>query len=87
MDASLSRPAAAAAPGPGLEAEIHRLGHALAAAFPAPVRHPVRALDEKAMQLSARDHELRAALFRVVDVTPASHPLDDLARHLSGFLE
>ena len=33
------------------------------------------------------DEELRAALFRLVDVTPACRSLDDLARHLIGFLE
>ena len=33
------------------------------------------------------DRELRAALFRFVDVTPACRSLDDLARHLRGFLE
>ena len=30
---------------------------------------------------------MRAALFRFVDVVPACRSLDDLARHLSGFLE
>ena len=34
-----------------------------------------------------RDRELRAALFRFVDVVPACRSLDDLARHLVGFLE
>ena len=50
-------------------------------------RHPLRALDAKAMELASRDEELRAALFRLVDVTPACRSLDDLARHLTGFLE
>jgi len=31
--------------------------------------------------------ELRAALFRFVDVVPACRSLDDLARHLAGFLD
>lgn len=31
------------------------------------------------------DPELRAALFRLVDVTPACNSLDDLARHLAAF--
>ena len=53
------------------------------ARFRSPARHPVRALDQKAMQLSAQDQELRAALFRLVDVTPATRSLDDLARHLT----
>jgi RHH-type proline utilization regulon transcriptional repressor/proline dehydrogenase/delta 1-pyrroline-5-carboxylate dehydrogenase len=59
----------------------------LAAAFPSAGRHPLRALDARAMDLAASDRELRAALFRFVDVTPACRSLDDLARHLRDFLE
>ncbi|HEY3020268.1 MAG TPA: proline dehydrogenase family protein, partial [Solirubrobacteraceae bacterium] len=44
-------------------------------------------LDAKAMDLAAQDDELRAALFRFVDVAPACRSLDDLAAHLTGFLE
>jgi RHH-type proline utilization regulon transcriptional repressor/proline dehydrogenase/delta 1-pyrroline-5-carboxylate dehydrogenase len=47
----------------------------------------LRALDAKAMELAAHDQELRAALFRLVDVTPACTSLDDLARHLTAFLD
>ena len=71
----------------GLEAELRRVGGDLAAAFPSRARTPVRALDERAMELASRDGELRAALFRLVDVTPACRSLDDLARHLAGYLE
>jgi RHH-type proline utilization regulon transcriptional repressor/proline dehydrogenase/delta 1-pyrroline-5-carboxylate dehydrogenase len=39
------------------------------------------------MELASGDRELRAALFRFVDVTPACRSLDDLARHLNSFLE
>ena len=39
------------------------------------------------MEATSSDEELRAALFRLVDVTPACRSLDDLARHLIGFLE
>ncbi len=39
------------------------------------------------MELAASDRELRAALFRFVDVVPACRSLDDLARHLTGFLQ
>src|SRR5439155_464592 len=46
-----------------------------------------RALDAKAMELSSQDAELRAALFRLVDVTPACRSLDDLARHLTAYME
>jgi len=48
---------------------------------------PLRKLDERAMKLAAEDRELRAALFRLVDVTPACRSLDDLGGHLAGFLQ
>ncbi len=38
------------------------------------------------MELASADAELKAALFRFVDVVPACRNLDDLARHLTGFL-
>src|SRR6476620_8438889 len=69
-----------------VERDIHEVGRELAARFPPRTRHPVRALDAKAMELSSQDAELRAALFRFVDVTPACRSLDDLARHLAGYL-
>src|SRR4051812_8096067 len=70
-----------------VERDLHEVGRELAARFPPRARHPVRALDAKAMELSSQDAELRAALFRFVDVTPACRSLDDLARHLSGYLD
>jgi proline dehydrogenase len=69
-----------------VEAEIERVGRSLFAAFPRRGRGPVKALDAKAMELASQDAELRAALFRFVDVTPACRSLDDLARHLTGYL-
>ena len=72
---------------PALEAEIDRVGRSLHAAFPGRARHPFRALDEKAMEAATADNELRAALFRLVDVSPACRSLDDLASHLTGYLE
>jgi proline dehydrogenase len=69
-----------------LEAEILEVGRALDAAYPSRARHPVRALDEKVMAVAGRDRELRAALFRLVDVTPACRSLDDLAQHLRGLV-
>jgi proline dehydrogenase len=69
-----------------LEDEVRRIGLELAESFPSPVRHPIRALDEKAIELASRDAELRAALFRFVDVAPACHSLQDLAGHLSALL-
>ena len=59
----------------------------LAAALPQGSRSPLKALDDKAMDLASQDAELRAALFRFVDVVPACRSLDDLARHLTGFLD
>jgi proline dehydrogenase len=70
-----------------LDLEVRRVGRELAEAFPSGARHPVRALDQKAMDLAERDDRLRAALFRLVDVTPACRSLDDLATHLRGYLE
>jgi proline dehydrogenase len=70
-----------------IEAETQRIGRELAAAFPSAARHPLRAVDARAMELAASDQELKAALFRFVDVAPACNSLDDLARHLVGFLE
>jgi RHH-type proline utilization regulon transcriptional repressor/proline dehydrogenase/delta 1-pyrroline-5-carboxylate dehydrogenase len=47
----------------------------------------MRAIDARAMELASSDEELRAALFRFVDVVPACRSLDDLARHLTSFLQ
>src|SRR5207342_1976202 len=69
------------------QADILAVGRDLAAALPAASRNPLRAIDDKAMDLASQDAEMRAALFRFVDVVPACRSLDDLARHLSGFLE
>jgi RHH-type proline utilization regulon transcriptional repressor/proline dehydrogenase/delta 1-pyrroline-5-carboxylate dehydrogenase len=39
------------------------------------------------MQLTAEDAELSAALFRLVDVTPACSSVDDLSSHLVAYLD
>src|SRR5215210_937052 len=70
-----------------LEGELVAVGAKLAAALPRSPRNPLKAADEKAMELASRDQELKAALFRFVDVVPACRSLDDLARHLTGFLD
>jgi len=70
-----------------VETELRRVGEELATAFPSRVRQPLRTLDARAMDLASSDRELRAALFRFVDVVPACRSLDDLARHLAGFLD
>src|SRR4051794_9311836 len=69
------------------EADILAVGRDLAAALPGAARHPLKAIDDRAMDLASQDAELRAALFRFVDVVPACRDLDDLARHLTGFLD
>ena len=68
-----------------LETELQAVGRRLGAAMPV-TRNPLKAFDEKAMDLASADAELKAALFRFVDVVPACRNLDDLARHLTGFL-
>jgi proline dehydrogenase len=70
-----------------IESEVRQIGAELAHAFPSNTRHPMRALDTRAMELASSDRELRAALFRFVDVVPACRSLDDLARHLTDFLD
>ena len=69
-----------------LEQEVLAVGRRLHEALPPSARNPLKAADEKAMALAAQDAELKAALFRFVDVVPACRSLDDLARHLTGFL-
>jgi RHH-type proline utilization regulon transcriptional repressor/proline dehydrogenase/delta 1-pyrroline-5-carboxylate dehydrogenase len=69
-----------------LERRTFDVGTQLAADLPAGSRNPLKAADEKAMELASQDAELKAALFRFVDVVPACRSLDDLARHLTGFL-
>jgi RHH-type proline utilization regulon transcriptional repressor/proline dehydrogenase/delta 1-pyrroline-5-carboxylate dehydrogenase len=71
----------------GVESELQSVGRSIHAAFPTRPRHPLRAIDAKAMELAAQDQELRAALFRFVDVTPACTSLEDLARHLTAYLD
>jgi proline dehydrogenase len=70
---------------PTLEREVFAVGERLARALPS-TRNPLRAIDDRAMDLASQDAELKAALFRFVDVVPACRSLEDLARHLTGFL-
>jgi proline dehydrogenase len=70
-----------------VESQLQEVGRTIHAALPGRSRHPLRVLDQRAMELASQDAELRAALFRFVDVTPACRSLDDLARHLTGYLE
>jgi RHH-type proline utilization regulon transcriptional repressor/proline dehydrogenase/delta 1-pyrroline-5-carboxylate dehydrogenase len=68
------------------EEEVIAAGRELSAALPRRSRRSLRGLDDRAMDLASQDAALRAALFRFVDVVPACRSLDDLARHLTGFL-
>jgi RHH-type proline utilization regulon transcriptional repressor/proline dehydrogenase/delta 1-pyrroline-5-carboxylate dehydrogenase len=68
------------------DAEVLEIGRRLAAALPSASRNPVKIVDERAMELASQDADLRAALFRFVDVVPACRSVDDLASHLTGFL-
>ena len=70
-----------------MESELQEVGREIHAALPGRSRHPLRVLDQRAMELASQDAELGAALFRFVDVTPACRSLDDLASHLTGYLE
>lgn len=76
---------AAAAPPPALDAQIAELGRRLAHGAP-PLRRARRAAHDRGMALVARDPQVRAALFRVVDVAPACPEPVELAEHLSAFL-
>ncbi|HET8950531.1 MAG TPA: proline dehydrogenase family protein [Solirubrobacteraceae bacterium] len=69
-----------------LERELLDVGRRLWKGLPSSARRPLKALDDKAMAMASSDTELKAALFRFVDVVPACRNVDDLARHLTGFL-
>jgi proline dehydrogenase len=69
------------------DGEILEIGRTIHAALPSATRHPLRALDARAMDFATSDQELRAALFRFVDVVPACRSVDDIVAHLTGFLD
>ena len=70
-----------------LEPAIQAIGTEIHDALPAPSRNPVKVVDARAMEMASRDAELRSALFRLVDVTPACRSTADLADHLAAYLE
>jgi proline dehydrogenase len=70
----------------GLEAQVREVGRELAAGSGPGLRSPMRAIDDRALSVAAHDRELRAAMFRLVDVTPACRNVDDLGRHLAGLV-
>jgi RHH-type proline utilization regulon transcriptional repressor/proline dehydrogenase/delta 1-pyrroline-5-carboxylate dehydrogenase len=69
-----------------LDQDVFEIGSRLVRSLPSPGHHPMRALDDHAMDLAAENAQLRAALLRFIDVAPACRSLDDLAAHLVGFL-
>jgi proline dehydrogenase len=71
---------------PPADSEILEVGRRLVGALPAGTRNPVRAVDQRTMDLAATNAELRAALLRFVDVVPACRSAEDVAAHLAGFL-
>jgi proline dehydrogenase len=71
---------------PSREREILEVGSELVTNLPTAARHPLKAVDGRAIDLASQDAALRAALFRFVDVVPACRSADDLASHLVGFL-
>ena len=67
-----------------VEHELRAVGARLWVAFPStPATRCGRSTPGR-WSLRPSDRELRAALFRFVDVVPACRSLDDLARHLTG---
>jgi RHH-type proline utilization regulon transcriptional repressor/proline dehydrogenase/delta 1-pyrroline-5-carboxylate dehydrogenase len=77
----------AAAPKPvSLEPPVRALGRRIAAEQSRAPRGAGRALEDRGMELLARDPQLRAALFRVVDVAPACATPGELAEHLAALL-
>jgi proline dehydrogenase len=70
---------------PPAEQRIVEVGRRLLDALRSGPRHPLRAVDERAIDFAASDPELRAAMLRLVDVAPGCRSAEDLAAHLSGF--
>lgn len=68
-----------------LEPEVLALGRTLAERRWSP-RAAKRTAHDRAMTLVANDPQLRAALFRLVDVAPACAGPDELAEHLAAYL-
>jgi proline dehydrogenase len=83
---SLSTQPAAAALAPPSQAAVETAGRRLIAALPRSGRNPLDAGYAFGMEVVSGDPELRAALFRLVDVAPTCRTLDDLGLHLDALL-
>lgn len=73
------------APTAPAEQQIVEVGRRLLDALPS-AHGPLAAIDDRAIELSSRDPELRAAMMRLVDVAPGCRSAEDLAAHLVGFI-
>jgi proline dehydrogenase len=69
-----------------LEQEVLALGRELGER-PRSVKAAKRAAHDRAMALAAADPQLRAALFRLVDVAPACRNAGELTEHLAAYLD
>jgi RHH-type proline utilization regulon transcriptional repressor/proline dehydrogenase/delta 1-pyrroline-5-carboxylate dehydrogenase len=69
-----------------LEPAIKAIGAQLVAGMPSARRTPRAAVERRIMGAMVADPELRAAVFRFVDVRPACADPGDLARHLGELL-
>ncbi|MGH2860198.1 MAG: proline dehydrogenase family protein [Solirubrobacteraceae bacterium] len=70
-----------------LEKEVHLWGRRLAGQLPSGGRNPAALVERRMMQTMIGDPQLRAALFRFVDVRPACRDRAALVRHLHEYLE
>jgi proline dehydrogenase len=69
-----------------IEPAVAAIGRELVAAMPTARRTPRAAVERRVMGAMVADPELRAAVFRFVDVRPACTDADELARHLGELL-
>src|ERR1700754_1538908 len=79
----------APAPSPAaadIEPRVRELGRRIAAGQATAGRTRARVLEDRGMELLSRDPQLRAALFRLVDVAPACSGPRELAAHLASLL-
>jgi len=81
----VDRQPAPANDGAALQVEIERVGRAIASERALGLAHPLRAAGRRAIQMTSADAQLRAALFRLVDVTPACRDVEDIGRHFASF--
>lgn len=68
------------------ESSVARVGAALIDSLPDPGRISRERVEGSLMDAVSSDPALKAALFRLVDVTPMCRDLDDVADHLSALL-